>query len=54
MVVRRSLLFGGLLYGMAALGSTAAAQDCDAECVSELREKIIRDLRSLNNGEFWA
>ena len=54
-MVRRPILFAALLWlVIAAPGPAAAAQECDAACLSDLREKVIRDLRALNDGEVWA
>ncbi|SIO34053.1 hypothetical protein SAMN05444722_1533 [Rhodovulum sp. ES.010] len=46
----------GALVALVLVGAEAqgAAPECDAECQRDLREKILRDLRALNDGEVMA
>lgn len=51
----KALLLGGMLSLVAGgFGTVAVAQDCDAACQSDLREKVLRDLKALNDGERMA
>lgn len=52
---RRSVLFGGVLSLVGAtLAPAASADECDAACKQDLRERIIREIRALNDGQVWA